>query len=105
MIMGKEKHISKADFEYLLDYVEDKSVDEFENSIFFSNEGRNALIDAALRKIASMYANERISINSFKNEEAYKEHKHDLQDKEAAILLSVREENPEFIDSLLNQMD
>lgn len=97
--------MSEEEFEDILDYVEDKSVDEFKSSIFFSNEGRNVLIDAALRKIASMYANERMSVHSFENEDDYKAHKHELQDKEAAILLSVREENPEFIDSLLNQMD
>lgn len=97
--------MSEEEFEDVLDYVEDKSVDEFKSSIFFSHEGRNIIIDAALRKIASMYANERMSIYSFESEEAYKEHKHELQDREAAILLSVREENPEFIDSLLNQMD
>lgn len=93
-------------FDKLLDDLEDRSeyYQADKPSIFFSDECRESY-DKCLAAIQSMYANERLYRDGFDTEEQYKQHKEELRDREIAMLLKVRDCNPDKIDWLISLLD
>ena len=72
--------------------------------IFFSEDARKA-IHGAFKKIAGFRAQETSAPYTFPSEEAYREHKKELNDREIVELLRVRHYAPEMIDAHIELMD